>query len=217
MDDKVINIFLEDGQKREYLINSKHTVERIKEVVLKDHDPTFGGTVADEDQYQGKHCLSVVTFFVSDGEYTIRSLEREQNEILLYILFPSERPAMKQPRKSRASRRVPQEEPPKLRYELLFHRYGAKIDLTERKFVEMCIPRTTSQKRHQQPVNYLTVRIANPDKIGTLRKQSAKKQKWKKKYFLLKQGVLWYVSSAWTRFTPLVVVVVFVNIVSIVR
>ena len=37
-----------------------------------------------------------------------------------------------------------------------------------------CIPRTTSQKRHQQPVNYLTVRIANPDKIGTLRKQSAK-------------------------------------------
>jgi hypothetical protein len=226
MDDRVINIFLEDGQKREYLVNSKHTVERIKAVVSKDHDLTFVGTVGTTDLYgnpyyggsgggggggggghgagggggaTGDYRLSVVTFYSDRGEFTIRDLEREKDEILLYILFPSENP---QRQAVRGGRRVPRrtstasiaaaerEAAANVRYELLFHRAGAAIDLSERKFVGMFVTQSLHQAKADL-INHLTVRVANPDMAGNLRKYSEKRAKWQKKYFMLKQDILW--------------------------
>lgn len=203
MDDRVINIFLEDGQKREYLVNSKHTVERIKAVVAKDHEPTFGSTVSPslaKVHAAGDYTLSVVTFYADCGEFTMRDLEREKDKILLYILFPDENPSRQSVRRSRSSKRVAaaaaaaaaaSQRPSKIRYELLYHRSGVAVDLGERKFAGMFVPRSTHRKADL--INHLTVRIANPDKTGNLRKFSEKRKKWEKKYFMLKNGILWSV------------------------
>ena len=208
MDDRIINIFLEDGQKREYLVNSKHTVERIKAVVAKDHEPTFGSTAAPpaaQVHAAGDYTLSVVTFYSDRGEFTMRDLEREKDKILLYILFPDENPSRQSTRRSRSSKRVAaaaaaaaaSQRPSKIRYELLYHRSGVPVDLGERKFVGMFVPRSTHRKADL--INHLTVRIANPDKTGNLRKFSEKRKKWEKKYFMLKNGILWYVAGAGRR------------------
>ena len=224
MDDRVINIFLEDGQKREYLVNSKHTVERIKAVVMKDHDLTFGSAIGATDSFAnpiydgggagggggaagggvaGDYRLSVVTFYSDRGEFTIRDLEREKDEILLYILFPSENPQRPAARggRPRPRRSTPaslaaaeREAAANVRYELLFHRAGATVDLSERKFVGMFVTQSLHQAKADL-INHLTVRVANPDMAGNLRKYSEKRAKWQKKYFMLKQDILWYAKA----------------------